>query len=542
MRRVLLAALAGALAFLSFPPHAHPALVFIALVPLLIAVRRTGMWRAAALGWLSGAVWHLGALGWVLSTIERFEHASTLFALPIFVLFVAWHALQFALFAAGAAWLLNAGPEERAQLTTCCAVASWWVLLEWTFPKVFPWALGNALAGAPLLRQGADLGGVYGLSVLVGVVNACTAAAFSGDATLTRRLRPIGLAAGLLITAALYGAARVHSLTGRNVAGAGGAIRIAVVQGGVPSGRDDLSAANESAWKTYSALSTQDSAPGTDLLVWPETVLRVDLHSDVRYRRQLAALVRELNEPIFFGSLDWNYVSRGELNSGYLIEPAPPGVTPASLSLPLGSDAAERVQTYHKRRLLPFGEYVPGARGLPLLQRWQTTGQFVPGTDAHALALNVPPMGGRVLFAPSICFEAMWPGVFNRMVRDGAAFLVNITDDGWFGDSAGPYEHLQGATMRAVETRRWLVRASNSGVSAFVDQTGRIVQSLPLGAVGVLSQPIGTSEALSLYVRWGDWPLAVCVLVVSAAVVSAWLGAPHPAGSHATAGAERTAA
>jgi len=116
-------------------------------------------------------------------------------------------------------------------------------------------------------------------------------------------------------------------------------------------------------------------------------------------------------------------------------------------------------------------------------------------------------------FAPSICFEAIWPGAYNQLVRAGAEFLVNITDDGWFGDTAGPYEHLNAARLRAVETRRWLVRASNSGVSAFVDPTGEIVGSLRLGAVGMVRQRITTSHAVPLYVRWGNWPVPLCALV-----------------------------
>jgi apolipoprotein N-acyltransferase len=107
------------------------------------------------------------------------------------------------------------------------------------------------------------------------------------------------------------------------------------------------------------------------------------------------------------------------------------------------------------------------------------------------------------------------PGFFNRMVRDGAEFLVNITDDGWYGDTAAPYQHLSAAILRAVETRRWLVRASNSGVSAFVDPTGEIVGSMPLGAAGVRRQRITASSAVPFYVRWGDWPIPLCALVVA---------------------------
>jgi apolipoprotein N-acyltransferase len=427
------------------------------------------------------------------------------FALPFFVVFVGYYALQIALFAAGVAWASRQQPA-----TPVVFAAAWWVLLEWGFPKIIPWSFGDTLAASPLLRQGADLCGVYGLSFFILIVNACCAAAVTQRrAPPTQRLRPVATAATLMLAAAAYGALRLHQLA----TPADDQLNVVIVQGGLHSGRDDLDAANEEAWSTYSTLSTQDSALRTDLLVWPETVLRVYLRQDDGYRERVIDLVRRLQQPLLVGSLDLPRAGSGELNSAYLVEPGPRYETD--------------MQVYHKLELLPFGEYVPATNILPFLSRWQTTGRFVAGEPARPIALRGAHRRTHepiehdsrarlttTSFAPSICFEAVRSGAFNQLVREGAEFLLNLTDDGWFGDSAGPYQHLNAATLRAVETRRWLVRASNSGVSAFVDPTGQIVASLPLGAIGVLRHAVTPSRVSSIYVRYGNWPVTLsCALI-----------------------------
>lgn len=527
--RMLLAACSGVLGWLSFPTASLTPLVFISMVPLLVAISgsrsrqapSTSLRTGFTLGWLTGAVGLAGAFRWALPTIARFEHFSVLFAVPFFLLFVGYYAVQLGLFAAGVAWMSRQRPAAPILFT-----AAWWVILEWGFPKIVPWSFGDTLAASPLLRQGADLYGVYGLSFFILIVNACCAAAVTEDRMPPgRRLRLVAVAATLLLAAGAYGALRLHEFA----APADNQLSVTVVQGGLHSGRDDLGAANEEAWSTYSSLSTQNastglgtgSAGGTDLLVWPETVLRVYLRQDDAYRARVVDFVRRLQRPLFVGSLDQPRDGPGELNSGYLVQPGP--------------SVEASMQIYHKLALLPFGEYVPGTNLLPFLSHWQTTGRFVPGATARPVTLQISHRGPQTpvehdararltttSFAPSICFEAVRPGAFNQLVRAGSEFLVNLTDDGWFGDTAGPYQHLQAATLRAVETRRWLVRASNSGVSAFVDPTGRIVDSLPLGAIGVLRHGVTPSRVSSIYVRYGNWPITLAFALVFGSLVTKW--------------------
>ncbi len=514
---IFLAALTGILSAVSFPKQAWWPLVFVALVPLLSAISHASVRRAFLLGWTAGLAGIFGAFNWVLPAIARFEHTSAPIALPFFALFVASHAIQFAIFAAGVALVKLPGTSGR--ISVIAFTAAWWVLLEWSFPKIIPWSFGDALAASRVLRQVADIGGTYGLSCLVAIVNACVAEAITthGRSVASGRLAPLTFEAMLLAVCAHYG----HSQLARYFEDAGDGqhdMNVAVVQGGLRSGREDLPQANEEAWKTYLDLTTQNQAAGNpDLVVWPETTLRVYLRQDAAYRARVVELVRRLGSPLLLGSLDLPANRPGELNSAYLIQNDSGAETRIAAPSPM--------QIYHKQRLLPFGEYVPGKEWLPLLSRWHTTGGFTTDGSAQptlAFAAAARKIGGDGVearpitrVAPSICFEALMPGAFNRAVREGAEFLVNITDDGWFGDTAGPYEHLEAATLGAVETRRWLVRASNSGVSAFIDPTGTTVASLPIGTAGVLQHPIGKSRTITLYVRWGNWPILLSFVVVT---------------------------
>jgi apolipoprotein N-acyltransferase len=430
------------------------------------------------------------------------------------------------------AWL------QRRRAASVPAIASLWVVLEWGFPALLPWPLGVTLTAAPRLRQAADLMGSYGLSFVIVLVNALIVqAVLRRNVSPRASLRPLAAAAGLLLAMAGYGELRLAQAARSPAAQAG--LRVAVVQGNLPSGAADIERANEQAWEVYSALSRDREARSADVILWPETTLRVHLQENPVYRQRVQELSEELGTVLLLGALDRPARGEGELNAAYLVQPK------AALH--------ERVgpwQVYHKLRLLPFGEYVPGDSLLPFLAHWRTTGEFVPGDTARPLqlALSWPGREERAgpvhavaasessrrdwftwqgkaeerpvqLLAPSICFEAMWPGAANGMVRQGGAVLVNLTDDGWFGTAVAAEQHLAAVVLRAVESRRYLVRASNSGISAVIDPTGEVVAALPYGAAGVVAQEVAAASILSPYVRTGNWMVVLCFLSLGFAVV-----------------------
>jgi apolipoprotein N-acyltransferase len=241
---------------------------------------------------------------------------------------------------------------------------------------------------------------------------------------------------------------------------------------------------------TLAAAGDSDSG----LVIWPETILRAYVRHDQAMLMRVRRLVTRLRQPLLFGTLDLPAAGFGELN----------------IALLMLADL-RTTQTYEKRELLPFAEYVPGARWMRGLDGWRTTGEFVPGKGSGALDL-----GSGKTIAPAICFEVLRPGVFNQLVGGGAGVLVNLSDDSWFAGTAEPEQHLQVAALRAVETRRWLVRSSDSGISAVIDPTGAVTQRLDVGVVGSLRVEVPLEDRRTLYVRLGDWMIPFCIALMAA--------------------------
>ena len=520
-RAALLGACTGAALLPVGPPLGVYPLVFVAFVPLLRAAdSRYGPGGAALAGWVAGAIFYAGVFDWAAPAIARLQGIDPGAAWCLFALFAALHAAQFALAGALIALLARNGGRRAVAAGGCGArgarggdgappsiqnadlhalpnigrasrAAAVWVLLEWSVPKVFPWSIGAALGPDPLLRQGADLGGVYGLSGLIMLVNGLLATASERRIGRRRRLAAAIAAAVLLALARGYGAWRMPPPTSARAG-----VHVAVAQGGIAPDGADAGAAAERALATYVALS-RGTAAAADLLVWPESALPVYLRDNDVVVDRLGALLDDIRRPLLLGALDRRDHDGGELNAAYLLVP---GAT-----LPTA--------TYHKVTLLPFGEFVPGAALWSRLQRWQTTGDFRPGERSAPIDVDARKLPLRL--APSICFEAIVPGAFNAHVRAGAELLVNLTDDGWFASEKAAAQHLELTRLRAVETRRWLVRASNSGISAFIDPAGHIAASLPVGAVGVLSHLIDPRSTATPYVVWGNWMLPLCAAVVA---------------------------
>lgn len=488
-------------------------LALIAMVPLIVTLRTAPPARAVSIGWLAGTVANAIVFYWIPTVIAMLQHRSWGAALVPAVGYWLWHGLQLGLFATSVVLV-------RASGFFALGVAAGWVVVEWMFPKVLPWPLGQALASSPWLRQVADLGGMPLLSFLVVFANGYVAVAvFDTHGSLRRPSgRLLLLPCAVLLLWSAYGAWATARFESTEFVAAP-TVRVAILQGNLHSGRTDFPQVNEDAWRTYADLTSRDSVRGADLVIWPETTLRLFLRTDEDYRGRLRKLVDSVASDVLVGSLDSSDGGERAWNAAYLIHPEARFEVTESWT----------DEIYHKQLLLPFGEYVPGVSWLPFLQGWQTTGPFFAAA-APQHPLHLKPNGiefahqrrqlvlresaeapSSPQFAPSICFEAVWPGAMNEMVREGAEFLVNITDDGWFGGTAAPGEHLDLARMRAVETRRWLVRASNSGISAFVDPLGEIRGEIPFGNIGVLQRQIQLLSDQTIYARFGEW-----VVVMSA--------------------------
>ena len=507
-RGSLVAALgAGALLALAFPPVALWPAAFASIALLVFACHGVRPANGAISGGLAGITFFAVAWTWIPTAVVGLQQISFAEAMPIFGLFITWHALQFALFGAFVAAQRTLSP------LSCVGIAGGWVLLEAIFPRVVPWHLADVLASAATLRQLAEIGGARLLGLVV--VFAGTAAAAAALARTPRARLYVALP-GI----AVIGAAAVFGLLRDADGTASDPLSVLVVQAGTSAGRHgDLDERNAKAWEAYtgitrSAVDEADVSP--DLVVWPETVLRVPVLQQPTWRRRVEALSAEFDAPLLLGVLDRDASGGGEFNAALLVDPFRRVLQhPSVVQHPL----PRKRQLYRKQVLLPFGEYVPGAASL--LPEWQTTGDFVAGEPGAPLRLvsrrwpEVPPS----TLAGSICFEAIVPGSFNRTVADGARLLVNLTDDGWFGNGAEPEQHLNATRLRAVETRRWLVRASGSGISAVISPAGEVIAALANGEVGAFYVVVQQRDDKTIYVRTGDlaWILFAAILAAGAA-------------------------
>jgi apolipoprotein N-acyltransferase len=250
-------------------------------------------------------------------------------------------------------------------------------------------------------------------------------------------------------------------------------------------------------------LSIEAAHRSPGLIVWPEVPAPFSLQ-DSKFAALAKRIAQESGQDFLVGVVDWKQDARGNWlasNSAVLLDPS-----------------GQRIFTYDKIHLVPFGEYVPLRRWIKFAGRLTADiSDFTPGAIYGVGNIS----GGR--FGSFICYEAIFPAEIRRFAAGGAGLLINISNDGWFGRSSAPAQHLMMARARAVESRRWLLRDTNNGYTVSVDPYGRIVAGLETDIRGVLDAPYDFRSDLTPYVRWGDWFAWLCVaasvLLVGAAIV-----------------------
>ncbi len=511
MKRLLAAVVSGLLLAASFPRLEWRFCAWFALVPLLLALRGASSAAAFRLGWTTGMTFFLVTFDWIPEPILRTAHAPLPVAWAVLALLAAVLALYVGLFGWGVRlW------EARTGCDGLLLAVFLWTALEWgrsTLLLPCPWnLLGYSQARDPSLVQLVEVTGVYGLGALVVAVNAAVGSRLLGRPGATPRLLAVAAVCGMVWAG---GAWRLRDLRGRPPTGS---LKVALVQPAIDPNQKWDPASRDFVLTRQEELSRIAAREGAELVVWPEAsapyVFAADaiydrepelLADDRQWRDRMLLFVRELRVPLLFGSavLDPRPVGRGEIwtakNRALLLSPA-----------------GEVEGYYDKRVLVPFGEYVPLARLLFFVEKLVPgMGMFEPGTEPIIFA------AARGRFGVLICYEGIFPGLSRDLVRGGASFLVNITNDGWFGDTAGPHQHLAIAAVRAVETRRPLVRVANTGISAVVDPDGSLRGVVPLGQAGVETLEIAWSDRETFYARHGDLFAAASALAAAAMIVYA---------------------
>ncbi len=494
--------LTGAMFVLSYalgtPGYDVPGLPLVCLAPFLALASSARSERHAAWrGWIAGTAGSIplyywiaytigvqGKLGWALGGVAAF-------------LVSAYVGAYFSIAAAAARRLEGRFGERGLWLFPAA-----WTAVEMARSYLFsgfPWMLlGYSVAGSATLRQAADLAGVHGLSFLL---------ALSGVSLYLAGKRLAGRLPGKAAIPLIPGVAAVLFLLlyGRillaNPAGPAARIpevKVAIAQGGIDQAVKWDPENQVATLEIYKALTRQARDAGATVAVWPETAAPFIYGWEAELSRRLEAIVVSGGIPIIFGA-PW-------------FDPAEGGKFYNSV---FHMDARGVVQgRYDKRHLVPFGEYIPLRPILFFLNKLTEGAEDFSTGTGPALFRNE---GQQV--AASVCYEALFPALIRDGVREGATWLVNVTNDAWFGDTVAPHQHLAMARMRSVEFRRPMVRAANSGISAVIDADGGVAASLGLFRRGILVAAVQPATGETVYAKTGEIFGISCSILTILAVI-----------------------
>jgi apolipoprotein N-acyltransferase len=486
-----LAIVSGVLLALSFPKFGHPALAWVALAPLLVALYRQPLRRAFALGWTTGVVYFIGTLYWITHVMSTFGGLHFVVAILVNGLLVAYLALYPTLFAVITARLTVAGGPRALLLAPCV-----WVATELGRTYVFtgfPWVLlGYSQTAVLPVAQFASLTGVYGVSALVAAVSA--AMAFAAVAP-RRRYVPLAIVLAGVFAVSVWGGLRVVRAT---LTREGDPVQVGLIQGNVEQADKWDDRKSGAIFAEYLRMTRQAIGRGAEVVLWPESSTPFYFEEDRTGADQVRRLAREARVPILLGS---DQIERGTppkyYNSAFLVRPD-------------GSSGG----VYRKMHLVPFGEYVPVKRLLffaaPLVE---AVSDFSEGDAAVLL-----PVKGH-LVSTSICYEVVYPALVRQSVAAGSELLTTITNDAWFGRTSAPYQHFAQASMRAIENGRYLVRSANTGVSGIVDPYGRVLSESDIFTPAIVVGEARFLRSQTIYSRYGDVVAFASTLVSAVALL-----------------------
>lgn len=487
--RALLAAASGLLLFLSFPKFGHGAVAWVALAPLLAALPGASPGQAFRLGHLAGTVAHVGLLYWTALVVTQFGGLPMAVALPLMVALAAAVALFPALWAWSVARLCRRlGP--RGLLLAPVPWVATEVVRNYTFFH-FPWCLlGYSQHELLQIVQLAALGGVFLVSFVVAGGSALLAY-LALEAQARSRGRAVLAAAACLAAALSFGAWRLAQPVA-----AQGSLRVGLVQASIRQEEKWAPGLAERNLQRHVRLSLDAAGQGARLVIWPESSVPWPYDDEPALAEELQHLARRLDAYLLFGNDDRDASVR------------PQRIFVGAKMLAPDGRLSYR---HHKLRLVPFGEYVPLAPLLTLGGRFTArlvaqVGEFTPG-DTY----EVGQVEGHGL-ATLVCYEVIFPELARRFAREGAQLLVSVTNDGWYGTTSAPYQHLMMARFRAVETGRYLVRAANTGISAVVDPRGRVLARTRLFEERALVEDVPNSTESTPYLALGESFGLLCLL------------------------------
>jgi len=491
-REYALLVVSGGCLVLAFPPVDFVPAAFLALVPFFFVVTRTrprGFWSAFRPGLVAGVAFFLPLLYWLVF-LSSLEVKSPVVMIGPLILLVLLQAFYWGLFSAASSFV-----AARTRLPAWLFLPLFWVACEQLrslFVLGFTWgALGYAGVPMPEAIQFASATGVFGVSFWLALANALVLeAAFASPAALRKVVVALAIVVGLPIA---HGRMTVGQWDDRP------SIRVAVIQPNVGAEWKWDERFKDESFDILGELTREAAREGPDLVVWPETAAPSYLLHEPEYFAKVAGVARELGVPILTGCPDIEVTDDSRRS-----------VRTYNSVLLVGPDGAAKAK-YDKMHLVPFGEFIPFQTVFPALERVDLgEADFSPGQERVVFELP------EARFSVLVCFESTFPRLVRLFVHDGAEFLVNVTNDVWYGRTSMPFQHASIAVMRSIETHRSLARSANSGVSLLVDPGGRILRELGIFERGYLVDDLPVVTEETFYARYGDiFPWAVSALALA---------------------------
>ncbi len=484
MKAEVYAIISGLLWAASFPPMGLGFLAFFALLPLFWALIETDSpWKSARLGYIWAFSAAAGALWWIWKP-TALGMFLTLFVLGVNGIFVA---LFF--------WLA----KKRGGVNFAVAFAPIIIVAVEYLRSLgalgFPWlAMGYALTPYNAFVQIADIFGIFGLSMWVAATNSCMF--FISSAFGTMRTQPKLFRNAIFALAALFATSGIYGIIAQTRSYDGKPVRVALLQSNVdPYLKWTREAKSKNALLFAEMILAVDGA--ADIVIMPETATSCYHRARPAMFSPIVQSCTEIKTPVLSGTLDYTDDNRDiYFNSAVLIEP---------------NGTFEK--TYNKIRLVPYDEYIPLEGIFKPLRDWDYPGSHFTAGDSFVIFDGGENVGK---FGVMICYESLFGWIGREFRKRGAGFLMNITNDGWFGITPGPYQHAAFNVVRAIETRTWIARCANTGTSMFIDPHGKIVAQTSIFEKCILVGTIFANDVTTPYMILGDFVGWVCVILLLA--------------------------
>lgn len=515
LHRLCLAIFSGGLIFLSFPRFNLEILAWLGLVPLFFAIRNTSARSSFCLGWICGLIYFGGTLYWIIRTMTLYGHVSLWQSILILFAMSAYLALYIGGFAALWSWL-----RLRVSLPDLLIAPLVWTSLEFLRAHLltgFPWStLGYSQYLSLHLIQLADITGVYGVSFILVFFNAGIASLLEHFIIQKKEGKKfwsypashiIPTLAVVLIVIYGYGIYKMHYKQPETHK----TLRLGLIQGNIPQKEKwDKSFQNKISG-IYQDLTLQAAQQNPGLIIWPEASTPFIHEQKGDYLETISPLAQRAQVPMIVGSPRLEQKEKQILlkNSAFLL-----------------SKEGKILHYYDKIHLVPFGEYLPMKKTLALLGSVvNEVGEFSPGKNFTNFTLN------KVNFGLVICYEIIFPSLFRKFIQEKTDFMINITNDAWYGRSSAPYQHFSMAVFRAIENGLNIVRVANTGISGIIDPMGRVQVETPLFYRTALVKDLQLQRINTFYTKYGDLFTQLCLALLSLLLIIGYRHHPKMEGN-----------